>query len=117
LIWPKFCFSRSSACFIAKITDTTIAYLKEKVKAGVMPCKFLTLGAGCLQWIIKILMEIHQQIIEALADVTPVIVLERMLVCFERNGKSKASALGVGGRAHQNARYLSGGNITLQGNF
>jgi uroporphyrinogen decarboxylase len=33
------------------------------------------------------------QIIEALADVTPVIVLERMLVCFERNGESRASAL------------------------
>jgi uroporphyrinogen decarboxylase len=32
-------------------------------------------------------------------------------------GKSRASALGVDGLAHQEIRYLSGGNITLQGNF
>jgi uroporphyrinogen decarboxylase len=32
-------------------------------------------------------------------------------------GKSRASALGVTGLVHQNARYLSGGNITLKGNF
>jgi uroporphyrinogen decarboxylase len=62
---------------LQKITDTTIAYLKEKVKAGVN-VKFLTLGAECcLQWIIKNSLEIHNQIIEALADVTPVIVLEK----------------------------------------
>jgi uroporphyrinogen decarboxylase len=41
-----------------------------------------------------------------------------MLVCLNEMGKSRASALGVDWTCSpRNARYLSGGNITLQGNF
>jgi uroporphyrinogen decarboxylase len=81
---------------LQKITDTTIAYPKEKVKAGVNAVQILTLGAECcLQWIIKNSWKYINQIIEALADVTPVIVLEKDVGLFERNGKSRASALGV----------------------
>jgi uroporphyrinogen decarboxylase len=41
--------------------DTTILYLKEKVKAGVNAVQILILGAECyLQLTIKILLEIHQ---------------------------------------------------------
>jgi hypothetical protein len=65
---------------------------------------FYSWGGICLQWIIK---NSHgNQIIEALADVTPVIVLERMLVLLNEMGKSKASALGVGGRAHKKCKIL-----------
>ena len=43
---------------------------------------------------------------------------KRMLVCFKRNGKNGASGLGIDWSCSaRNARYLSGGNITLQGNY
>src|SRR5688572_30385884 len=52
-----------------------------------------------------------QQIIDALKDETPVFAFGEM-------AKSGASALGVDWTCSaQNARYLTGGNITLQGNF
>jgi uroporphyrinogen decarboxylase len=65
-----FCFQYPEAAHVLlqKNTDTTILYLKKK-KSGQMPFKFLTLGAECyLLLTIKIFMEIHQQIVEALAD-------------------------------------------------
>lgn len=41
-----------------------------------------------------------------------------MLVRFKGNGKLRASAVGVDWTCSpQNARYLTGGKITLQGNF
>ena len=59
------------------------------------------------------------QIVEALAEVTPVIVFGKgCWFALNEMGKSKASALGVDWTCTpRNARYLSGGNITLQGNF
>jgi uroporphyrinogen decarboxylase len=59
------------------------------------------------------------QIIEALADHAPVIVFGKgCWFALNEMGKSRASALGVDWTCSpRNARYLSGGNITLQGNF
>ena len=59
------------------------------------------------------------QIVEALADITPVIVFGKgCWFALNEMGKSKASALGVDWTCSaRNARYLSGGNVTLQGNF
>jgi uroporphyrinogen decarboxylase len=60
----------------------TILYLKEKVKAGVDAVQVLILGRNVVSvdyqefsW------KYINQIIEALADHAPVIVLKRMLVC------------------------------------
>jgi uroporphyrinogen decarboxylase len=109
-----FCFSNPVAAHVLlqKITDTTILYLKEKVKAGwggmLSPVDYQEFS---FQYI--------NQITEALAEITPVIIFGKG--CWFALGdmaKSKASALGVDWTCSpRNARYLTGGNITLQGNF
>jgi uroporphyrinogen decarboxylase len=57
--------------------------------------------------------------VEALADETKVIVFGKgCWFALGEMSKSKASALGVDWTCSaRNARYLTGGNITLQGNF
>ncbi|WP_456868254.1 uroporphyrinogen decarboxylase [Galbibacter sp. BG1] len=118
-----FCFSQPEAAhaLLQKITDTTILYLKEKVKNGVNAVQIFDSWGGMLSpkdyqefsW------KYINQIVEALADETQVIVFGKG--CWFALGdmaKSKASALGVDWTCSpKNARYLTGGNITLQGNF
>jgi uroporphyrinogen decarboxylase len=60
-----------------------------------------------------------QQIIDALKDDAPVIAFGKgCWFALNDMAKSGASALGVDWTCSaRNARYLSGGNITLQGNF
>lgn len=118
-----FCFSNPVAAhqLLQKITDTTILYLKEKVKHGVNAVQIFDSWGGMLSpadynefsW------QYINQIVEALADETKVIVFGKG--CWFALGdmaKSKASALGVDWTCSpRNARYLTGGKITLQGNF
>ncbi|MBD3723685.1 MAG: uroporphyrinogen decarboxylase [Flavobacteriaceae bacterium] len=118
-----FCFSEPVAAhlLLQKITDTTIAYLKEKVKHGVNAVQIFDSWGGMLSptdyqefsW------QYINQIVEALADETKVIVFGKG--CWFALGdmaKSKASALGVDWTCSpRNARYLTSGKITLQGNF
>lgn len=118
-----FCFSNPVAAhqLLQKITDTTILYLKEKVKHGVNAVQIFDSWGGMLSpadytefsW------QYINQIVEALADETKVIVFGKG--CWFALGdmaKSKASALGVDWTCSpKNARYLTGGKITLQGNF
>jgi len=119
----EFCFTQPVVAheMLQKITDTTIAYLKAKVKAGVNAVQVFDSWGGMLSpsdykefsW------QYIQQIIDALKDETPVIVFGKG--CWFALGdmaKSGASALGVDWTCSaRNARYLTGGNITLQGNF
>ncbi len=60
-----------------------------------------------------------QQIIDALKEETPVIAFGKgCWFALDTMAKSGASALGVDWTCSaRNARYLTGGNITLQGNF
>ncbi len=118
-----FCFSNSVAAhsLLQKITDTTILYLKEKVKAGCNAIQVFDSWGGMLSpadyqefsW------KYINQIVEALADETEVIVFGKgCWFALNDMAKSRASALGVDWTCSpRNARYLSGGNITLQGNF
>ncbi|MFP2997860.1 uroporphyrinogen decarboxylase [Spongiivirga sp. MCCC 1A20706] len=118
-----FCFSQPEAAhqLLQKITDTTIAYLKEKVKTGVNAVQIFDSWGGMLSPVDYQEFSWHyiNQIVEALAPLTKVIVFGKG--CWFAMGemaKSKASALGVDWTCSaRNARYLSGGNITLQGNF
>ena len=119
----EFCFTQPVVAhqLLQKITDTTIAYLKAKVKAGVDAVQVFDSWGGMLSptdyqefsW------KYIQQIIDALKDDAPVIVFGKG--CWFALGdmaKSGAAALGVDWTCSaRNARYLSGGNITLQGNF
>ncbi|MDK2771693.1 MAG: uroporphyrinogen decarboxylase [Flavobacterium sp.] len=118
-----FCFSEPVAAhlLLQKITDTTIAYLKEKVKHGVNAVQIFDSWGGMLSptdyqefsW------QYINQIVEALAPETKVIVFGKgCWFALNDMAKSKASALGVDWTCSpKNARYLTGGKITLQGNF
>ena len=122
-IAKSFCFSQPEAAHVLlqKITDTTIAYLKKKVEAGADAIQIFDSWGGMLSPVDyqEFSWKYINQIVEALADITPVIVFGKG--CWFALGdmaKSKASAIGVDWTCSpKNARYLTGGNITLQGNF
>lgn len=119
----EFCFTQPQAAhtLLQKITDTTILYLKEKVKAGVNAVQIFDSWGGMLSladyqefsW------QYIQQIVDALKEITPVIVFGKgCWFALDVMARSGASALGVDWTCSaRNARYLSGGRITLQGNF
>jgi len=118
-----FCFSEPVAAhaLLQKITDATIAYLKEKVKAGVNAVQVFDSWGGMLSPVDyqEFSWQYINQIVEALAPETKVIVFGKgCWFALHEMAKSKASALGVDWTCSaRNARYLSGGRITLQGNF
>ena len=122
-IAKAFCFSQPELAhrLLQMITDTTIDYLKAKVDAGVDAVQLFDSWGGLLSpedynifsW------PYIQQIVTALKDDTPVIVFGKgCWFALHDMAKSGASALGVDWTCSaSNARYLSGGQITLQGNF
>ena len=119
----EFCFTNPIAAhkLLQKITDTTIAYLKAKVKAGVDAVQVFDSWGGMLSPIDyqEFSWQYINQIIEALKNDAPVIAFGKgCWFALQDMARSNASALGVDWTiTPQNARYLSGGNITLQGNF
>lgn len=118
-----FCFSQPEAAhrLLQKITDTTILYLKEKVKAGVNAVQIFDSWGGMLSPVDyqEFSWQYIRQIVDALSEITEVIVFGKgCWFALNEMAKSKASALGVDWTCSaKNARYLSGGRITLQGNF
>lgn len=119
----KFCFTEPAAAhnLLQKITDTTIAYLKEKVKAGVDAVQLFDSWGGLLspQDYQEFSWKYMQQIIDALKDEVPVIAYGKgCWFALKEMGESGAAAVGVDWTCSPtNARYLSGGKVTLQGNF
>ena len=119
----KFCFTNPVAAhqLLQKITDTTIAYLKAKVEAGVDVVQIFDSWGGMLSPVDyqEFSWKYINQIIEALKDDAPVIAFGKgCWFALQEMAKSNASALGVDWTiTAQNARYLSGGKMTLQGNF
>ena len=119
----EFAFSNPEAAeaLLEKITQTTIEYLKQKVAHGVDAIQLFDSWGGMLsaddyqQYSWKYI----NKIVEALAPLTRVIVFGKgCWFALETMAKSKASALGVDWTCSPKvARYLTGGNITLQGNF
>ena len=119
----EFCFSQPLAAheLLQKITDTTIAYLQAKVTAGVDAVQVFDSWGGMLSpedyqefsW------RYIQQIVDALKDMTEVIVFGKgCWFALPEMANSGASAIGVDWTCSaRNARYLTGGQITLQGNF
>ncbi len=119
----RFCFEQPQAAhsLLQKITDTTIAYLKEKANSGANAIQVFDSWGGMLSpedyqefsW------QYIAQIINALHDIIPVIVFGKgCWFALDKMAKSKASALGVDWTiTPEMARAFTGGNITLQGNF
>jgi len=118
-----FCFSNPLAAheLLQKITDTTISYLKEKVNVGVDVVQIFDSWGGMLgpndyqefSW------RYINQIIEAIKEIAPVIAFGKgCWFALNEMAKSNASAIGIDWTCSaRNARYLTGGNKTLQGNF
>ena len=118
-----FCFSQPESAhkLLQKITDTTIAYLRAKHKAGVHVVQLFDSWGGVLSpddyttfsW------QYSNQIINALGDDVPVILFAKgCWYALHDMAQSKAKALGVDWTCTaRNARYLTGGQMTLQGNF
>jgi uroporphyrinogen decarboxylase len=119
----SFCFQHpeTAALLLNKITDITIDYLIEKVKAGVDAIQVFDSWGGMLgPDDYKILSQPYiQRIVNALKPHAPVIVFGKgCWYALEDYSKSGASALGVDWTVTpQIARQLAGPDITLQGNF
>ncbi len=119
----EFCFTRPEAAhtLLQKITDTTIAYLREKVKSGVDALQLFDSWGGMLapddyrefSW--KYLV----QIIDALKDEAPVVIFAKgCWYALEEMSDSNVSAIGVDWTlTPQTARKFTGNKITLQGNL
>lgn len=117
------CFTQPEVAhqLLQRITDTTIVYLKAKVAAGVNAVQVFDSWGGMLSpadyqifsW------PYIQQIVDALKDEVPVIVFGKgCWFALKEMANSGASAVGVDWTCSpENARYLTGGKITLQGNF
>ncbi|MGX1024559.1 uroporphyrinogen decarboxylase [Psychroflexus sp. MBR-150] len=118
-----FCFSRPDLAhdLLQKITDTTIAYLKAKVEAGVDAVQIFDSWGGMLSpndyqefsW------RYIQQIIDALKNDAPVIAFGKgCWFALEQMSTSGASAIGVDWTCSpKTARKLTNNQITLQGNL
>ena len=122
-IAKAFCYQHPELAkeLLQKITTTTIAYLREKVKAGADVIQLFDSWGGLLSpkdyqvfsWFYL------QQIIDALSSSVPVIIFGKgCWFALPEMGRSGASAIGIDWTCSaRNARYLSGGQVTLQGNF
>ncbi|WP_299312894.1 uroporphyrinogen decarboxylase [uncultured Aquimarina sp.] len=119
----EFCFTQPQAAhqLLQKITVTTIAYLKKKVATGVNAVQVFDSWGGMLSPVDyqEFSWKYIQQIVDALKDETEVIVFGKgCWFALNEMANSGAAALGVDWTCSaRNARYLTGGNITLQGNF
>lgn len=119
----EFCFTQPQTAhkLLQKITDTTIAYLKANIKAGVDAVQLFDSWGGLLSP--KDYQEFSwpymQQIIDALKALAPVIVFGKgCWFALKTMAQSGAAAVGIDWTcsAHY-AREVTGSTITLQGNF
>ena len=118
-----YCFTQPQAAheILQKITDVTITYLKAQVAAGANAVQVFDSWGGLLspsdynQFSAPYI----KQIVEALKEEAPTIVFGKgCWFALHEMSQWGAAALGVDWTCSaRNARYLSGGNITLQGNF
>ena len=119
----EFCFTQPVAAhkLLQKITDTTIAYLREKVKAGVNAVQVFDSWGGMLSpadynefsW------KYIRQIVDAMYEEVPVIAFGKgCWFALEEMSRSNVSALGVDWTiTPQLARQFTQNRVTLQGNM
>lgn len=119
----EFCFHQPDAAYslLQKITDITIEYLKEQIKAGANVVQIFDSWGGLLspQDYQEFSFQYIQQIVDGVKDFAPVIIFGKgCWFAYEEMAKSGAAAIGVDWTVSPKiARNLSGNQITLQGNF
>lgn len=119
----QFCFANPVLAheLLTKITDITIAYLKEQIKAGADVVQVFDSWSGLLgpkefeQFALPYLLRIS----DSLSSMAPVILFPKgSWYALDKLSASSASAIGVDWCIQPGvARKLSGGQVTLQGNF
>ncbi len=118
-----FCFAKPQEAhqLLEKITQTTILYLQEKIKAGVDAVQLFDSWGGLLspQDYALFSWPYLQKIISALAPAAPVILFAKgAWYALEEMTSSGVSALGLDWTlTAQKARQYCGEKITLQGNM
>jgi uroporphyrinogen decarboxylase len=124
--WDKakqFCFTQPALAhqLLQKITDTTINYLKEQVKAGADVLQVFDSWSGCLspEDFSVIAQPYLIKIADALHDLAPVILFPKgSWYALKELSQSSAAGLGLDWCVSpEMARELTGNKITLQGNF
>ncbi|MDR3678447.1 MAG: uroporphyrinogen decarboxylase [Flavipsychrobacter sp.] len=119
----QFCFTQPELAhsLLQKITDMTIAYLKAQVKAGADTVQVFDSWSGMLspQDFNSFARPYLIQIADAVSEDVPVILFPKgSWYALEDLSNSSAAGLGIDWTVTpQLARKLTGGNITLQGNF
>jgi uroporphyrinogen decarboxylase len=122
-IAKSFCFKNPELAhkLLSKITSITIDYLKRKINAGVDAVQIFDSWGGVLSHSDYNIFSYPyiKQINDALKVLKPIIIYPKG--CWHAiNSYSKIGASGLGidwSCSARNARYLSGNNITLQGNL
>lgn len=118
-----FCYQQPEVAhqLLQMITDTTIAYLKEQVKAGADCIQLFDSWGGLLspQDFEILSLQYMRQIVAALKDVCPVTVFAKgAWFALEEMAATGANCLGVDWCIQPaRARQFAGNNVTLQGNF
>jgi uroporphyrinogen decarboxylase len=118
-----FCYTQPQLAhrLLQMITDTTIAYLKEQVKAGADVIQLFDSWAGLLSKpdFENISLKYIRQIVEALKDETQVILFAKgAWYSLQEMAATGAAGLGIDWCIEpEMARKFAGNNIALQGNF
>lgn len=118
-----FCYQQPEVAhqLLQMLTDTTIAYLKEQVKAGADCVQLFDSWGGLLspQDFENFSLQYMRQIVAALKDVCPVTVFAKgAWFALEEMAATGANCLGVDWCIQPaRARQFAGNNVTLQGNF
>ena len=118
-----FCYQQPQLAhqLLQMITDTTVAYLKEQVKAGVNAVQIFDSWGGLLspEDFETFSLQYIRQIVAALKDETPVIVFAKgAWHSLDAMAATGAAGLGIDWCIPASlARQFAGDNITLQGNF
>lgn len=119
----KFCLTEPALAhaLLEKITDVTIAYLKNQVTAGVDVVQVFDSWSGLLSPEDFRLFAIPYltRIADELADIIPVILFPKgSNYALMELSRTRASGIGIDWTiTPEEARKLTGENITLQGNF
>ncbi len=118
-----FCYTQPELAhtLLQMITDTTIAYLKEQVKAGADILQVFDSWGGLLSPADFETLSLHyiRQIVNALKDEVPVIIFAKgAWHSLKEMADTGAQGLGIDWCiTPQLARQFAGDNVTLQGNF
>ena len=118
-----FCYQQPEVAhqLLQMLTDTTIAYLKEQVKAGADCVQLFDSWGGLLspEDFETLSLRYMRQIVVALKDICPVTVFAKgAWFALEEMAATGANCLGVDWCIQPaRARQFAGDNVTLQGNF